>query len=249
MVSLIDTPGFNDTSRPDMEILDSLMKFLRGEQLVDGVIYMHNIRDRRMTGSSVMNLNMVRAICGEHFFSHLVLVTSMWDGATKGEAEMREHELISSPELWENMITKGAIAKRFAGDHASGIDILDCITYKPKSLPLGIQIELRDGRGLADTTAGQVITTETRRREERLRKEQQEEMEELEREKAEAAVFKAEAERTKQRLASQSNPDQRRSKDEQSKLAESSSKRMALAGAQALRKHFAPRSSRESRQG
>ncbi len=100
-ITLIDSPGFDDTTRPDMEILASIVSCLQDRRYppLVGIIYMHRITDKKLTGASRMNLDMLQALCGEHYFQNVLLVTSMWDTIPPGrllmEYESREAELIS----------------------------------------------------------------------------------------------------------------------------------------------------------
>ncbi|KIM84813.1 hypothetical protein PILCRDRAFT_96579 [Piloderma croceum F 1598] len=88
-VLLIDTPGFDDTSRSDTDILKMIAHFLSTTQVIaarfykngirlSGVIYMHRISDFRMGGVSRRNFGMFRQLCGESSLKNVVLVTNMW---------------------------------------------------------------------------------------------------------------------------------------------------------------------------
>jgi len=50
---LIDTPGFHDTFKSDMDILDSIARYLaelhRQRKTIGGIIYIHRISDVRFT--------------------------------------------------------------------------------------------------------------------------------------------------------------------------------------------------------
>ncbi|KAI2465917.1 hypothetical protein F4781DRAFT_434923 [Annulohypoxylon bovei var. microspora] len=66
-VYLIDTPGFDDTSRSDADTLQVLGTYLSASYTagirIDGVVFLQRITDVRMGGSSVRNLSMVKAMC------------------------------------------------------------------------------------------------------------------------------------------------------------------------------------------
>ncbi|OCH83803.1 hypothetical protein OBBRIDRAFT_742684, partial [Obba rivulosa] len=67
-VTLIDTPGFDDTTKSDTDILKMIAVYLsttyeNGYKL-SGVIYIHRISDFRMTGVSRRNFTMFRKLCG-----------------------------------------------------------------------------------------------------------------------------------------------------------------------------------------
>ena len=79
-VSLIDTPGFNDPGTSDIDVLEALVSFLADDTYhVIGVVYLHAITDKKITGTTRLSMRLLREICGEHFYQNIVLATSMWD--------------------------------------------------------------------------------------------------------------------------------------------------------------------------
>ncbi|KAF8858760.1 P-loop containing nucleoside triphosphate hydrolase protein [Acephala macrosclerotiorum] len=203
-ITLIDSPGFDDTTRPDMEILASIVSCLqdRRHPPLVGIIYMHRITDKKLTGASRMNLDMLRALCGEHYFQNVLLVTSMWDTIPTSrpliEYESREAELRSA-EFWGDLIDKGATMMRYNGERGSGIDIVDVLCKKHQAPALGIVLELQRGVELENTTAGRVLTAELRRREEKRRREQEEDEEEERLLQAQVAETQAQLKRVERR--------------------------------------------------
>ena len=79
---LIDTPGFDDTTRSDTEILWEIVNYLNRlyakRVRLTGLIYLHRITDVRMQGSAVKNLDILRSLCGEDAFANIALVSTMW---------------------------------------------------------------------------------------------------------------------------------------------------------------------------
>jgi hypothetical protein len=169
----VDTPGFNDTTRSNMEIMSSLASWIQtNDCTMVGVVYLHRITDRRFTGSSRMSLNILMAMCGERFFPHIVLASSMWnrlpsDGAV-AEAVAREQELFDS--FWGDMLRKCAMPMRYMGSLESGQAIIKAVLATHNAPPMSLEIELQD-RCIQETAAGRFITAEIRRREEALRQE------------------------------------------------------------------------------
>ncbi|KAG1859435.1 hypothetical protein C8R48DRAFT_714278 [Suillus tomentosus] len=85
-VSLIDTPGFDDTSRSDVDILTMIGAYLsqiyeHGTKLA-GIIYMHCISDFWIGGTNKQNFKMFLELCGQ---STLEVASDL--------GEMREKEL------------------------------------------------------------------------------------------------------------------------------------------------------------
>lgn len=188
-----------------MDILSSISNWLAvNNSTIAGVVYLHRISDKRFTGASRMNLNILQAICGEHFLPNVVLCSTMWNSLPNHqsitEAAAREQELVNSPDFWSPILSKGAKYMRYTGDQASGQAIINAILEHPATHAMSLQLELRNHDcSLEDTAAGRLITAEIRRKEEKLRQERLEEEEE-ERELREELELQQEAvRREKQR--------------------------------------------------
>lgn len=102
-VYLVDTPGFDDTTRSDTEVLREIAGWLndsyKNRVLLQGIIYLHRIADVRMQGSAKKNLLMFKKLCGEDALKKVVLATTMWDKVPQRQAEEREKQLIETPEF------------------------------------------------------------------------------------------------------------------------------------------------------
>jgi predicted GTPase len=103
-VCLIDTPGFDDTSRQDTEILREIaawvtMAYKQRVQL-RGILYLHRITDCRMQGAAMRNLFMFKKLCGRNALKNVILATTMWDYDQPPKGEEREEELKSTHEFW-----------------------------------------------------------------------------------------------------------------------------------------------------
>lgn len=190
--TLVDTPGFDDSSRDDMEILKSIAGYLgsRGRPSISGIIYLHRITDNRMTGTSAVNLQMLKKLCGELFYPHVTLVSTMWDKIPNEDmhvlARNREQQLIES-DYWDEMVRRGSRIFQFHGDRDSGLNILRNFSKSTADkLPLPqLVAERNQGRAWEETSAGQIILEERHRREQKRIKDMAEEKAELEAEKAE----------------------------------------------------------------
>ena len=185
-VDLIDTPGFNDTIRLGLEILSEIVEFLHQNQHhIAGVVYLHPIQERRLTGTLRLNLLLLQSICGEHFYSHLAIVSTMWDtlpyGPPTTEAERREKEFKQGydPVIWRDMLDKGSDYGRYIGVDCSSRAIITSLLSKHRAPPLLLELELRDReRAPEDTSAGSVLMAEAKAREEKLQREFKDEQEE-----------------------------------------------------------------------
>jgi len=187
--TLIDTPGFDDTTRDDMEILASIVSWMEAKNLPPfaGVIYFHRITDKRVTGTNRMNLQILRAMCGIQFYPHIILTTTMWgiipNETIMKEAADREKNLLQLPAFWGDMRARGCKYERFMGNQQSGIEILSHFLPLGEAPPLAIEAEYRAGKTLQDTSAAAVILEERRQCEQKRHRELEEQREEEEEER------------------------------------------------------------------
>lgn len=175
-VYLIDTPGFDDTSRSDTEILRELATWLERSYDADiklaGIVYLHRIQDNRVGGSGVKNIHVFRELCGTEALSSVVLATTMWDSLSKEKAEEREEELKTKPEFWGTLVERGCTVFRQDDGAESAKRIIRHIIEArsqrgASSGILQIQEEIMvDGKELHETGAGTVLKEEL---EEKLR--------------------------------------------------------------------------------
>ncbi|OAX33477.1 hypothetical protein K503DRAFT_700337, partial [Rhizopogon vinicolor AM-OR11-026] len=142
VVTLIDTPGFDDTTRSDTDILSMIAAYLsktyeHGTRLA-GVIYMHRISDFRMGGTSRRNFKIFRELCGETSLKNVIIVTSMWSEVTRDIGEARESELASMGKFFKPVLKKGARMLRHDGTVEAAHTIL---RYLIDSYPTTLRIQ------------------------------------------------------------------------------------------------------------
>lgn len=150
-ITLIDTPGFNDTTRSETEILKEIADWLDSTYRnpphfkLTGIIYLQSIVDPRMYGSSLRNLKMFKDLCGEDPLKNVVLATTRWGIADKsGEADLakqHEEQLRTDPDFWAPMIKRGARMARFEDTQDSALQILLSLADQ-RPVVLQIQEEL-----------------------------------------------------------------------------------------------------------
>jgi hypothetical protein len=167
---LIDTPGFDDTSRSDAEILKEVAAcfcnlYDKGIKL-NGIVYLHRISDPRMGGSALKNLNMFQRLCGKPSLPNVILATTMWGEVQRqsgsiAAGERREDQLKSTNEFWGGMLRAGSHYRRHTGDRKSAEEIMSVIINTRRKTTLDIQIEMVDKKLLLDeTTAGRYLKQE-----------------------------------------------------------------------------------------
>ncbi|KAI5994304.1 hypothetical protein EDC04DRAFT_2910550 [Pisolithus marmoratus] len=158
IVTLIDTPGFDDTTRSDTDILSSIAAYLsntyeHGAKLA-GVIYMHRISDFRMGGTSKRNFRLFRELCGDNSLKNVTIVTNMWGNVDPKIGEAREKELATNDKFFKPVLEKGARMMRHHGTQASAHTILRYLV-NGQAATLAIQHELvNERKDLAHTAAG-----------------------------------------------------------------------------------------------
>ncbi|KAK4208098.1 hypothetical protein QBC37DRAFT_82397 [Rhypophila decipiens] len=186
-VTLIDSPGFNDTNRNDLDILQSIADFLTTTTTkttgnIAGIILTHPITQNRMTGSARLNLAALKALCGEPFYPRVVVLTTMWNTIPSSAADdrrqqmmrdectRREAQIMASPALWGDLVAGGARVMRFDGTPESTACVLEHFMAmaggdEGGSSRLSLVNELGTGISLEETSAGRVLVEEKKRRE------------------------------------------------------------------------------------
>ncbi|KAJ2935280.1 hypothetical protein H1R20_g1813, partial [Candolleomyces eurysporus] len=163
-VTLIDTPGFDDATKSNTEILRMIALFLtetyqHGKKLA-GVVYIHRISDFRMGGFSTRNFRMFREICGDSTFKNVIILTNMWGEVSKSVGEARERELASDDLFFKPVLEKGAQMLR----HDHTLESAQAIVKRlldNNPLVLQIQREIVDEKkDILQTAAGTELNKE-----------------------------------------------------------------------------------------
>ena len=136
---LIDTPGFDDPSISDIEILQQIASCLADlhEGLIfpntsidlSGIVHLHAINESRMTGTMVKNSRMLGHLVGyDNMEKNVVLATSMW-GLVEDvtAAEDRESELMRGNGYWKGFLEAGTALMRFEDSRASALEIIKVV--------------------------------------------------------------------------------------------------------------------------
>ncbi|KAF9115033.1 hypothetical protein BGX27_009151 [Mortierella sp. AM989] len=157
-VVLLDTPGFDDTNRSDTEVLEGVAEFLEGlyhaDFKISGIIYLHNITDVRMRGSSYKNLQMFAKLCGEQSYHNVVMLTGRWGSIDQSLAEERENDLKEN--FWSKYLKAGCQIDRYRNKDDL-IRIFGKIIPQPPVV-LAIQREMvTENKSLSETAAGEQV--------------------------------------------------------------------------------------------
>lgn len=178
---LVDAPGFDDPDNKDYDILNMIVNYSekKNSPPVAGVIYFHRITDTRFSAAERLNLEVVKAICGEEFYPHIVLCTSMWDtlpNDARGHYQVVAHHARlmtllrsshpSSPAPFQDLLDGGATYMEFWGQRRQDpcMEILRHFTSLRDPPKLAVQEQAPGIQDIRDTTAGTVIEQEHRKR-------------------------------------------------------------------------------------
>lgn len=191
-IVLIDTPGFNDTTRTDTSILSEIAGWLAEDVKLAGIVYLHRIQDNRVSRSAAKNIDLFRELCGTEGLGGVVLATTMWDALPLEKAEAREAELKGKREFWGELVEGGCRVMRQDGGRASAEGIVSCLVERGREVALRVQEEMAEGVPLHETGAGSVLEAGLRREIKGYEEEVERLREVLRRVEAEVGGFKGE---------------------------------------------------------
>ncbi|KAH0357377.1 hypothetical protein KCU83_g1017, partial [Aureobasidium melanogenum] len=173
-VHLIDTPGFDDTQRRDIDVLKDVTFWLKksyNENIrLTGIIYLQSISGSRVGGTALRDLNMFKALCGSESFSSVVIGTTFWEETTVSVGDVREAQLQREEIFYAPMLERGATMMRHFNNKHSALAIISHLVNRGTTTVLHIQKELKSGKNLDQTDAGMTLEREiTKVREESLK--------------------------------------------------------------------------------
>ncbi|CAA7269495.1 unnamed protein product [Cyclocybe aegerita] len=165
IITLIDTPGFDDTRLSDTSVLNMIAAYLAyshecGKKLT-GVIYMHRILDNRIGGISARSFRLFRNLCGDATLCSVIIATTMWDQVGVEVGEEREKELATKDVFFRPALSKGARMARHSNTLESAQTIIRSLLQEgSQSVTLQIQEELARGFDISETNAGKELSRE-----------------------------------------------------------------------------------------
>ncbi|KAI1412211.1 P-loop containing nucleoside triphosphate hydrolase protein [Hypoxylon sp. FL1857] len=182
-VYLIDTPGFDDANRENMDILMAITHYFSvsyaNRVFINGIIYLHRISDTRLGGAAKTNLEMLKGLCGRSAFSNIAVATTMWSphGQERLSQENREQQLKDT--YLADMIKEGtrvirhdcsrSALERQASAKAIFRQVFD--TWKDDHVVLQIQYDMVEHQSrLENTAAGMVLEAQMLEEQEMLEK-------------------------------------------------------------------------------
>ncbi|KIM70816.1 hypothetical protein SCLCIDRAFT_1206976 [Scleroderma citrinum Foug A] len=160
-VVLVDTPGFDDTNKSDLEILELISKWLnktyRNKVYLSAIFYFHRITDNRMAGTPLKNLRVFKKLCGNNAMAQVFLVTTMWDEVEEDVGVERLNELKST--YWKGMVSRGSTVVEYRNTWDSATKLLDDATRRSSERRhVTLQKEISELKmELRETEAGQQL--------------------------------------------------------------------------------------------
>ncbi|GAB1311850.1 hypothetical protein MFIFM68171_02060 [Madurella fahalii] len=166
-IVLIDTPGFDDSKRSDVRILEDIATWMaKGgflkERMLDGLIFLHPITLARAGGSELNRTKLLEKILGPNTYNRVLIATTMWDYVASEDLVKERLETRFAPGgVWHELKELGASCVRHENTQQSAHDIVRRIINitdkfgKPKTL---LETELKEKQGrVAQTSAGKTL--------------------------------------------------------------------------------------------
>ncbi|KAK0645442.1 P-loop containing nucleoside triphosphate hydrolase protein [Cercophora newfieldiana] len=139
-IILIDTPGFDDTERTDIEILQALVKWIPDQpllknQLIDGLILFHPVTRNIVSDDERRRTQLLKTLLGDDAYKRVTIATTMWDSLDPGYAAELEAELSTTSKnnrlgeggVWGEFCQRGATVARHDNNEASAHKIIQQI--------------------------------------------------------------------------------------------------------------------------
>lgn len=161
-VTLLDTPGFDDTRLSDADILKIIAKYLtdtyQEEVMLTGIILLQPINQARLQGSEMKRTRIFKKLLGENAYKRVIIATTMWDQVSKDIGNVRQNERKSRTDVWGDMVSKGAMVIDHDNEQSSALDIIRKVMEFESTVDLQIQRELAENHGrLSLTSAGKQL--------------------------------------------------------------------------------------------
>ncbi|KAK4141807.1 uncharacterized protein C8A04DRAFT_30652 [Dichotomopilus funicola] len=157
-VTLIDTPGFDDRKRTEVDILKLVAKHLmdtyRDGTKLNGVIFLQPINQPRVGAAEGSRTRLFKKLLGEEAFRRVVIGGTMW--TDRADAERKMGQRAQRQDIWGDMVQGGAKMVAYDNTPEGAAEIIR-ILMKNKPGDLLIQKELASGKGLEETAAGREI--------------------------------------------------------------------------------------------
>ncbi|KAH8645555.1 P-loop containing nucleoside triphosphate hydrolase protein [Ilyonectria robusta] len=161
-VTLIDTPGFDDSDKSDSDILGLVASYMAKTYengiLLTGVIFLQPISQPRLQGSEMKRTRVYKKLLGEDAYERVVIATTMWSHVAEKEATSRQNQRKNRPDVWGDMVAKGAKVVRHDNNRPSALEIVRMLSKFTSPVELQVQKELIETHGrIGLTSAGKQL--------------------------------------------------------------------------------------------
>ncbi|KAF7980092.1 hypothetical protein HWV62_39902 [Athelia sp. TMB] len=163
-VIFVDTPGFDDTNRSDVEILSQIASWFAGVYKkkipLAAIVYLHRISDNRMASSPLKNLKMFASMCGQKVMPNVVICTTMWTQVDEATGSRREEQL--KRDFWAGMIDEGCKVARFKDSSQSVWEIVGKLATQESFTEISREL-VDEKKTLNETAAGLKLNAELKK--------------------------------------------------------------------------------------
>jgi hypothetical protein len=161
-VTLIDTPGFDDSFTSDADILKVIAEYM-GEiysqgQLLNGLIFLQPINGNKAGGNERKRTRLFKKVLGENAYCRVIIGTTMWGNLLNDAKGVQQQEdRIKNMAIWGDMVKHGACVVRHEDTVESAMNIVEMVMdFPPVALQLQQELE-KSGGNLAATSAGRQL--------------------------------------------------------------------------------------------
>ncbi|KAF5320757.1 hypothetical protein D9619_000398 [Psilocybe cf. subviscida] len=162
---IVDTPGFEDVSANDSEILKIITKWLTdlhgAGAILAGAVYLEDITRARITGSTQRNFDVFDKLCGKDACKSIVLGTTKWRKIPDSERKIAENmEQHLQDRVWAGMVAKGSKVERVDDKDSSPWKLVGAVLFEGELPAFQIQMEMAQlAKELPKTEATQALRT------------------------------------------------------------------------------------------
>jgi hypothetical protein len=161
-VHFIEAPALDSAMREEEDVFEEwgywlVQTYTRGVR-INGLVYLHNILDPRLTHTALTGIEILKRICGVKNFEAITMATTRWDKINPGEGEKRVLELVRTERYWGAIHDGLCRLARLNNTRKSCMEIVNQIQGRQKEYSLAFQREMVDQRkALHETEAGKFL--------------------------------------------------------------------------------------------
>ncbi|KAH7310818.1 hypothetical protein B0I35DRAFT_378645 [Stachybotrys elegans] len=157
-VTLIDTPGFDDRQRTEVDILKLVAKHLMDTYssgtYLNGVVFLQPINQARVGASEASRTRLFKKLLGDQAFHRVIIGGTMW--TSREDAERKIEQRKNRTDIWGDMVQQGATPVAYDNTREGALTIIRALMeHQPGKLL--IQEELASGKSLLETSAGREL--------------------------------------------------------------------------------------------